>query len=141
MIVWPPPIDIGLPGGAARFTASGFIGDNPAFPLRPGVDVDYMKLNLRAGETVVIQAGSSGSRHCSRHCGCSTRRATNWHPRRHPGLLLPVAVAADHVQRVDERHVLSGRQQCQQPRLRIQLTTAVPKSGCRFPPREAPWAA
>lgn len=53
-------IDIGLPGGAARFTASGFIGDNPAFPLRPGVDVDYMKLNLRAGETVVMRASASG---------------------------------------------------------------------------------
>ena len=51
-------VDIGLPGGAARFTASGFIGDNPAFPLQAGIDVDYMKLNLRAGETVVIQANA-----------------------------------------------------------------------------------
>ena len=52
-------VDIGLPGGAARFTASGFIGDNPAFPLQAGIDVDYMKLNLRAGETIVIRANAS----------------------------------------------------------------------------------
>lgn len=54
-------IDAGLPGGAALFQASGFIGDNTAFGFRRGVDVDFVKLDLKAGDHALIDVTTPNS--------------------------------------------------------------------------------
>ncbi|MFV1965863.1 MAG: hypothetical protein ACC628_10600, partial [Pirellulaceae bacterium] len=53
-------VDAGLPGGPAVFQASGFIGDNTDLEFRRGVDVDYVRLDLDAGDRMVIDASSTG---------------------------------------------------------------------------------
>lgn len=49
-------VSAGLTGGPALFEASGFIGDNTVFGLRRGLDVDFVRLDLKAGEHVIIDA-------------------------------------------------------------------------------------
>ncbi|MGE3777583.1 MAG: pre-peptidase C-terminal domain-containing protein, partial [Pirellulaceae bacterium] len=53
-------IDAGLNGGPAIVQSQGFIGDNSALGTRAGVDVDFVRLDLNAGERVVIDVGTSG---------------------------------------------------------------------------------
>lgn len=50
----PTATDAGLTGGPTNYLADGFIGDNTALGLQRGRDVDVVRLDLRAGEHVVI---------------------------------------------------------------------------------------
>jgi hypothetical protein len=49
----------GMTGGPAIFESSGVIGDNSAFPLEEGIDVDFVKMQLNAGDT--LRATTSGT--------------------------------------------------------------------------------
>jgi hypothetical protein len=52
-------VDGGLTGGAADFIASGFIGDNTDFEFERARDVDFLQIDLVAGEEIVIEATGS----------------------------------------------------------------------------------
>ncbi|GIW92549.1 MAG: hypothetical protein KatS3mg110_0590 [Pirellulaceae bacterium] len=47
-------VDTGLQGGADLFRAQGRIGDNPNFTVNPGLDVDMVRLQLNAGDTIEV---------------------------------------------------------------------------------------
>ena len=51
-------VTTGLTGGAAVFRATGFIGDN-ANLNNPGLDVDMLRLNLNAGDSIQVTAAAS----------------------------------------------------------------------------------
>ncbi|MBC8355867.1 MAG: choice-of-anchor L domain-containing protein [Planctomycetes bacterium] len=51
--------DTGITGGPTLFRSSGVIGDNPAFPFKAGLDVDFVRMDLATGDEVSITAVSS----------------------------------------------------------------------------------